>query len=238
METPSRSDFMFRLSRSNMLPGPFQSFLNSQDSVNKNIIKQLEKATRGIESLNKELHEIRQENRVMRGQLDALLASRASTAPAQVTNNFERSEHSISLQSVPSEYSISEEELASIKRDSKGAGNFGAQLVKRLFPELFGPTNLRHQYNWFGGGVKSKQELCPERKSVVKQYVTFYYPELVDAEQWRDRVVPKINELLRRKDKLPSALNCDQPQRSQIPLPELTPTTYRSLLDYYGGAQI
>lgn len=68
-----------------------------------------------------------------------------------------------------------------------------------MFPELFGLTNLRLRYNWYGGGNRQKSELCRERKALIQRYVTFYYPEIKGEQAFKERVVPKVNELLRRR---------------------------------------
>ncbi|KAH3822958.1 hypothetical protein DPMN_124752 [Dreissena polymorpha] len=47
---------------------------------------------------------------------------------------------------------LPEEEVRRIHGESHNAGHFACLLVKRVFPELFGPRNLRSLYNWHGGG--------------------------------------------------------------------------------------
>ncbi|XP_062592664.1 uncharacterized protein LOC134254135 [Saccostrea cucullata] len=102
---------------------------------------------------------------------------------------------------IPEEFQIPDAELREILRDSRNSGNFAVNLCRKLFPELYGEGNLRFDYNWFGGGKLGKKELDPRRKSVIKRYVCFFYPELQSEENWRERIVTKINESLRRNDK-------------------------------------
>jgi hypothetical protein len=102
---------------------------------------------------------------------------------------------------ITSDYSLSESEVHTIKSDSNNAGHFASNLVKRLFPELFGIGNYKHQFNWYGGGKLGKKELCRERKALVRQYVVRYYPEHKQEASFKDCIVPKVNELLRRKEK-------------------------------------
>ncbi|XP_022298204.1 uncharacterized protein LOC111107333 [Crassostrea virginica] len=80
-------------------------------------------------------------------------------------------------------------------------GNFAVNISRRLWPELFGEGDLRFQYNWYGGGIHNKKELDPVRKSVVRKYVCFFYPEVASEDAWRERIVSRINESLRRNDK-------------------------------------
>lgn len=68
-----------------------------------------------------------------------------------------------------------------------------------MFPELFGLTNLRLPYNWYEGGNLQKNELCRERKALIQRYLTFYYSEMKSKQAFNEKIVPKINELLRRR---------------------------------------
>lgn len=62
--------------------------------------------------------------------------------------------------------------------------DYASNLVKRLFPGL------------------GNKELSKDRKLLVKQYtVVRYYPEHRDETSFKNSIVPKVNELLRRKEK-------------------------------------
>lgn len=122
-----------------------------------------------------------------------------------------------SLDDIPEEHAIGDEELRQIVRDSRNAGNFAVNLCRKLWPELYGEGNLRFSYNWYGGGKHNKQELDRVRKGVVKKYVCFFYPEVVSEDSWRERIVTRINESLRRNDKRSTK------NTSDIPIPPLEP---------------
>lgn len=115
---------------------------------------------------------------------------------------------------IPAEFRIDDTQLRVLVRESRNAGNFTVNITRKLFPELFGEGQLRLEYNWYGGGKLSKKELDPARKHVVKQYVVYFFPEFQSHEAWRERVVPKINECLRRNDK--------RLRRKSIVIPQLT----------------
>ena len=102
---------------------------------------------------------------------------------------------------ITSDYALSDSKVHTIKSDSNNAGHFASNLVKRLFAELFGIVNYKLQHNWYGHGILGKKELCRERKSLVRQYVVRYFPEHKQEASFKDCIVPKVNELLRRKDK-------------------------------------
>jgi hypothetical protein len=71
-------------------------------------------------------------------------------------------------------------------------------LVKALYPELFTEENLRTQYSYFGGGRLEKTALSPTRLDLVKQYVCIFYPEMQMKASFKDSVIGKIKECLRR----------------------------------------
>ena len=41
----------------------------------------------------------------------------------------------------------------------------------------------------------------PVRKEVCRKYVCYFFPEFKVEDSWRERIVSKINECLRRNDK-------------------------------------
>lgn len=101
---------------------------------------------------------------------------------------------------MPSDLRIPEDELQRMKARSNNPGHFACLLLKKMFSELF-DSSEKHQYNWFGGGPKGKKSLDARRKLVIQNYVEFYHPEVKDPAIWRDRVVRRINECLRRPKK-------------------------------------
>ncbi|XP_056002875.1 uncharacterized protein LOC125662248 [Ostrea edulis] len=102
---------------------------------------------------------------------------------------------------VPQEFQIDLETLNHLKAASNNPGHLACLLVKKLFPELF-LSGRKSEYNWFGGGVKGKKELENRRKNAIKKYVTFFHPEVKEPMVWRERVVTRINECLRRPKKV------------------------------------
>ncbi|XP_033758185.1 BEN domain-containing protein 3-like [Pecten maximus] len=101
---------------------------------------------------------------------------------------------------IPVQWRFSLIELKQINLHSTGPGNFAKNICIKLYPELFGPDNLRYQYSFFGGGPLQKKELDHVRKSYLARYVLYFHPDVKDADMWKSKVVPKINEYLRRSN--------------------------------------
>lgn len=99
---------------------------------------------------------------------------------------------------VPADMIIPDDRLIILKDRAHSAGNFASILLKELMPHLFGQENLRNMYNWNGGGINAKKEVCPRAKLAVRQYVNHYYPECRKEETFRNVAVHKVNEALRR----------------------------------------
>ncbi|CAG2200330.1 unnamed protein product [Mytilus edulis] len=99
---------------------------------------------------------------------------------------------------VPADMIIPDDRLIILKDRAHSAGNFASILLKELMPHLFGQENLGNMYNWNGGGINAKREVCPRAKLAVRQYVNHYYPECRKEETFRNVVVHKVNEALRR----------------------------------------
>ncbi|CAG2217351.1 unnamed protein product [Mytilus edulis] len=99
---------------------------------------------------------------------------------------------------IPEEMVIPGDGLTILKDRAHSAGNFASILLKELMPQLFGQENLRNMYNWNGGGINAKREVCPRAKLAIRQYVNHYYPECRKEETFRNVVVHKVNEALRR----------------------------------------
>ena len=81
---------------------------------------------------------------------------------------------------------------------ANGTGNFAQHLVKALYTELFTEENLCTQYSYFGGGRLVKTVLSSTRLDLVKPYVCIFYPEMQMKALFKDSVIGKINEYLRR----------------------------------------
>ena len=48
--------------------------------------------------------------------------------------------------------------------------------------------------------MKIKEELDTVRKNIIRRYVKAFYPAAGKASVWKDTIVSRINEGLRRKD--------------------------------------
>ncbi|XP_062584988.1 uncharacterized protein LOC134246626, partial [Saccostrea cucullata] len=116
------------------------------------------------------------------------------------------SEETENLQSrIPEDLRIADNILASLHQEANNPGHFACLLLKKLFEELFA-TGSKVNFNWYGGGSKGKRDLDIRKKKVIQTYVEHYHPEVKDPAVWRDRVVARINECLRRPKK-PSKVN-------------------------------
>ena len=93
---------------------------------------------------------------------------------------------------------IATEELQELHRVATGPGNFATKLVRRLYPELFDSQCVRLKVNYYGG--PAKKELDPLRKALIKRYVTAFFPSVKPVAIWKQTVVSKINDFLRRPD--------------------------------------
>ncbi|XP_021368308.1 flocculation protein FLO11-like isoform X37 [Mizuhopecten yessoensis] len=102
---------------------------------------------------------------------------------------------------IPEEYRYDKLSLLDMEMNSVSPGNFAKRIGVRLWPELYGPDNERLKYSYFGGGVKGKFALDDKRKSFLRKYVLFFYPDCANDMIWRSTIVTKINESLRRPDK-------------------------------------
>ncbi|KAK3103374.1 hypothetical protein FSP39_018810 [Pinctada imbricata] len=115
----------------------------------------------------------------------------------QIYSEVDERPKSVNYSSIPDEYRLSMKELEAIDETTTGnAGNFALKLVKRFFPELYGPDNQRFEYNWLGSSIK--KTLDPVRKNVIRYYVSCLYPEVNDERLFRKIVIHAVNEGLRR----------------------------------------
>ncbi|KAH3714649.1 hypothetical protein DPMN_057338 [Dreissena polymorpha] len=103
---------------------------------------------------------------------------------------------------VAAEHTLSPEELRNLLQESSGSGNFAAHLTSRLYPELFGMSQLKHEFNWHCGATATRSRYPPprpQRKEAIRHYVGVFYPEALVETVSCDSLIPKVNELLRRQ---------------------------------------
>ncbi|XP_063415535.1 mucin-2-like [Mytilus trossulus] len=117
------------------------------------------------------------------------------SAPPADSDDGSEATHTITH---PAGMVIDQDRLLTLKGKSQSAGNFAALVMRELKPHLFGPENLRQLYNWNGGCVNGKRGLSPNTKTAVSNYTTMFYPECQKEDYFRDTVIQKINEILRR----------------------------------------
>ncbi|VDI43641.1 Hypothetical predicted protein [Mytilus galloprovincialis] len=148
-----------------------------------------EKRLKAMETEQHKLH-AKQDN------LEHLLTTQRQATPGllAVGSDNESDEEN----TIPADMIIPDDRLNILKDRAHSAGNFASILLKELMPHLFGEENLRNRYNWNGGGINAKREVCPRAKLAVRQYVNHYYPECRKEETFRNVVVHKVNEALRR----------------------------------------
>jgi hypothetical protein len=88
----------------------------------------------------------------------------------------------------PVDLEIDVETLNNLKRISNNPVDFACLLLKKLFPNLF---------------ISGRRRDIMELDSWRKKYVTFLHPDVQDPMVFRERVVSRINECLRRPKKVP-----------------------------------
>ncbi|CAG2246870.1 unnamed protein product [Mytilus edulis] len=54
------------------------------------------------------------------------------------------------------------------------------------------------QLSYHGGGKCNKRELPYDRKTIFQRYVLYFYPGLSEPRTWKDAIIPRVNEYLRR----------------------------------------
>jgi len=190
--SPIRTDpFVFRTVRDGNI---IQALTQQVTSIHRTVESQQKK----LDLTNRRMGELESTLSRVEGKIDQLLASINGRQLSIPANDLDEEQ---SLDNIPVEYAIGISSLQQMCQESNCAGNFAAKLTKKFFPELFGPLNLRLMYNWYGGGKLCKQEMDPMRKDIIKRYVQHFYPDVRNTNAWKDRVVPKVNELLRRTEK-------------------------------------
>ncbi|CAG2238642.1 unnamed protein product [Mytilus edulis] len=126
-----------------------------------------------------------------------LTAQRRQKTPgllAIVTDDDSDDENPIS-----EDMTITPDRLGTIEESAHSTGNFASLLYKEFMAHLFGQENIRKMYNLNGCGWMLKREVCPRTKLIVRQYVVHYYPECRKENTFRNVVVHKVNEALRRQ---------------------------------------
>ncbi|XP_053395801.1 BEN domain-containing protein 3-like [Mercenaria mercenaria] len=135
-----------------------QSQLNALEAHVRTLTRDVEKLRRQGEARDKRQQAIIDNQRKTHQLLECLITNMESnkqqniqtSTPTEITDD----------ESIPQQYQIETDELRMLKNDTSGPGNLAAHLVQRLFPELFGETNLRFHYNWTGGGNLKKGVMC------------------------------------------------------------------------------
>lgn len=141
-------------------------------------------------SLSKEL--TREIRKTTPTEMESFIAMAAESCRVQAATKTKDS-----FSDIPKSYRISYATLRELKAGSKNAAVFAGNIIKKLFPELFGPSGLRFKYSFFGGGKYKKNELDRQRKSYMRRYITAMYPEISSEGDWKD-IVNRVNEILRR----------------------------------------
>ncbi|CAC5374065.1 unnamed protein product [Mytilus coruscus] len=99
---------------------------------------------------------------------------------------------------IPEQFLISENDLSRAIHSSKGPGNFACHIMPFLFPELFTSDNLRTMYTFYGGGKLDKNPLNRQKREFLRRYVVTVFPEVMCDKAFNERVLSKVNQLLRR----------------------------------------
>ncbi|CAC5388067.1 unnamed protein product [Mytilus coruscus] len=99
---------------------------------------------------------------------------------------------------IPEQFVISENDLSRAIHSSKGPGNFACHNMPILFPELLTSDNLRTMYTFYGGGKLNKNPLNRQKREFLRRYVVTVYPEVMCDKAFNERVISKVNQLLRR----------------------------------------
>lgn len=99
---------------------------------------------------------------------------------------------------LPEPYRYDVKTLLDLKMNSVSPGNFAKRLCMRIWPELYGPDNLRLKYSYYGGGPLGKIAMDDRRKCYLRKYVIQFFPHCAVDGVWKGTIVSKINESLRR----------------------------------------
>jgi hypothetical protein len=185
--------------------------LTSVEMTLRGMCREIEKLRQQGEVREKQMNEMKDEIQSMHRKIDEMRAQCTCGVVNKLTATqtaYEGAENiplhvsaCSSAAQLPDNIGLEPAILDALHRSSFNAGHFACKLTQRLFPELFGVDNLRLQFNWHGGGNKDKKELDPRRKALIRTYVARQYPEVRSETAWRDSVIAKVNECLRRRVK-------------------------------------
>ncbi|KAH3713871.1 hypothetical protein DPMN_073677 [Dreissena polymorpha] len=132
------------------------------------------------------------------------LASECKNAVASIMRHTMLSKDEVA--SIMKHTMLSKDEVRLIHQSSNGAGNFAAHMTQRLLPELFTDSNIHQHYNYHGIGRDKKQPLNPRLKSALWTYVICHFLSMADDGNWQQQGIPKINEMLRLRARMPAAM--------------------------------
>jgi hypothetical protein len=211
--TQPKSPSIFRYGRPNIGTGPMISRLNAMEESVRKLSKRADDLQKGQEKCSRAVFESMSVLNAIKKNQDVIIS--LLTKQSNVEQHIPLQD-TTSDRNIPEQFEIRDDTLREIKSQSLGPGNFAAKLTKKLFPELFCSENLRMLYSWVGGGVLNKKELCATRKEVIKHYVVKFFPEFSDEGAFRERIVPKINELLRRKEKERKRPDISHPDKENV----------------------
>lgn len=210
-EPPSPSVTMFRSGRNTPSMASLQSFMIQA-------MKKMSDKERAIVGVSKQVSDMSAQITRVETKLDGFISRHTTHQPSTMASDHQTV--------VPQSEYLSDELVRSMFLESKGSGHFACKLVEVLFPELFGPENLRFKYKW--NSTHGKLELESSKKEVVKRYLAFFFPETQNTTAW-PMLAGRINERLRR----PAAkLANRQPQTSQGYIPELEDGCNFSMSEY------
>ncbi|WAR04587.1 hypothetical protein MAR_019956 [Mya arenaria] len=138
------------------------TMLTSCENHNRQISNQLanynRQVQRQIEALNKKVDALRT---VVDVSTDAQHVATPPTNP--------NTDHASSnLEDLIAKFGhMTENELLRLHAEVNNVEHVACLLTRKVFPELFGPINLRYMYNWNSGSQKKKRKLDIARKYVL-----------------------------------------------------------------------
>lgn len=110
--------------------------------------KKQDDIVKAIAATNKRLTENTVVQVRLERKVDQLLSERATANVAEPIAQVQVTPADI--ENIPSEFALGSDLLDTLRRTSTCPGHFAAQTLPTVFPELFGPDQLRLLYNWDG----------------------------------------------------------------------------------------